>query len=225
MAFDASTDVYVNNTAVFDPACRQCPRLASFLIDVKNDHPDYHARPVPPFGDPDPDLLIVGLAPGMHGANATGRPFTGDFAGILLYNTLFKYGFSNKDTSTSSSDGLLLKGCRITNAVKCLPPQNKPTTGEIMMCNHFLRNEILGLKHGAIILALGNIAHTAVLKALKLKLQSCKFAHGAEHELPDSRLLIDSYHCSRYNTQTRRLTEEMFTAVFVRIRELMKSQA
>ena len=208
----------MNDTA-FDPACRRCSRLASFLAEVKNDYPGYHAQPVPPFGDPDPDLLIVGLAPGMHGANATGRPFTGDFAGIMLYNTLFKYGFSNKDTSTSRTDGLQLKGCRITNAVKCLPPRNKPTTGEISTCNYFLRNEILGLGPDAIILALGNIAHTSVLKALKLKLQSYKFAHNAEHHLPDGRLLIDSYHCSRYNTQTRRLTEEMFTAVFERIRQ------
>lgn len=208
----------MNNTA-FDSACRRCPRLATFLAEVKSDYPDYYAQPVPPFGDPDPGLLIVGLAPGMHGANATGRPFTGDFAGIMLYNTLFKYGFSNRDTSTSRTDGLQLKGCRITNAVKCLPPQNKPTTGEIATCNGFLRNEILGLGQDAIILALGNIAHTSVLKALKLKLKPYKFAHGAEHHLPDGRVLVDSYHCSRYNTQTRRLTEEMFTAVFDRIRQ------
>jgi len=211
------------NKKAFDPACRQCPRLASFLTDVKNEYPDYHAQPVPSFGVPDPDLLIVGLAPGMHGANATGRPFTGDFAGILLYNTLFKYGFSNQSTSTSGADGLKLNGCRITNAVKCLPPQNKPTTGEITMCNPYLRNEILGLKHRAIILALGTIAHNAVLKAMKLKIQPHKFAHGAEHHLPDGRLLIDSYHCSRYNTQTRRLTEEMFTTVFARICERIKA--
>jgi uracil-DNA glycosylase family 4 len=215
---DALLDVYVNKSTVFDPACRLCPRLASFLAEVKNEYPDYHARPVPPFGDPDPDLLIVGLAPGMHGANATGRPFTGDFAGILLYNTLFQYGFSNQNTSVSSTDGLRLKRCRITNAVKCLPPRNKPATSEITMCNHFLRNEILGLKPGAMILALGNIAHNAVLKAMKMKMQPYKFAHGAEHPLPEGRILIDSYHCSRYNTQTRRLTEEMFTAVFERIR-------
>ena len=202
----------------FDPACRRCPRLASFLTEVRKEYPDYHAQPVPPFGDPDPDLLIIGLAPGMHGANATGRPFTGDFAGIMLYNTLFKYGFSNQSTSTSRADGLQLMSCRITNAVKCLPPRNKPATCEITTCNHFLRHEISGLKQNAIILALGNIAHTAVLKALNLKIQPYKFVHGAEHLLPDGRRLVDSYHCSRYNTQTRRLTEAMFTKVFERIR-------
>jgi len=212
----------VNNKA-FDPACRQCPRLAAFLDEVKNNHPDYYAQPVPPFGDPDPDLLIVGLAPGMHGANATGRPFTGDFAGIMLYNTLFNHGFSNQSTSSSGTDGLQLSGCRITNAVKCLPPQNKPASGEITTCNHYLRYEILGLKENAIILALGNIAHTAVLKALKLKLQPYKFSHGAEHDLPEGRVLVDSYHCSRYNTQTRRLTEEMFTIVFEQIRKRIKT--
>lgn len=213
----------MNNTT-FDPACRQCPRLASYLTEIKEHYPGYHARPVPPFGDPDPGLLIVGLAPGLHGANATGRPFTGDFAGILLYNTLFKFGFSNKDTSVSRSDGLQLKGCRITNAVKCLPPRNKPAPDEITMCNHYLRNEILGLGPDAIILALGTIAHNAVLKAQQLTLQSCKFAHGAEHVLPDGRLLIDSYHCSRYNTQTRRLTEAMFSAVFKRICKLINNR-
>lgn len=222
MVFTASIENRVNST-LFNPACRQCPRLASFLDEVKLDYPDYFAQPVPPFGDPEPDLLIVGLAPGMHGANATGRPFTGDFAGIMLYNTLFKYGFSNQNTSTSRADGLQLRGCRITNAVKCLPPQNKPTGDEIKTCNHFLQNEILGLKQKAIILALGNIAHMAVLKAQKLKLQSYKFGHGAEHDLPDGRLLVDSYHCSRYNTQTRRLTEEMFNAVFKRIRLLINT--
>lgn len=207
------------NKTVFDPSCQRCPRLAAYLAGIRTDYPDYFAQPVPPFGDPDPDLLIVGLAPGLHGANATGRPFTGDFAGIMLYNTLFKCGFSNQATSVSRDDELRLTGCRITNAVKCVPPQNKPTTAEINMCNQFLHNEILALRHNTIILALGNIAHNAVLKALECKLQAFKFAHGAEHVLPDGRVLFDSYHCSRYNTQTRRLTEDMFTAVFARIRK------
>jgi len=211
------------NGPAFDPVCQRCPRLSAYLTEIKTVYPAYYAQPVPPFGDPDPDLLIVGLAPGLHGANATGRPFTGDFAGILLYNTLFKYGFSNQSSSVSRADKLHLSGCRITNAVKCVPPQNKPTTGEIITCNHFLYNEIHGLKPDTIILALGNIAHNAVLKAHKLKLQAYKFAHGAEHELPDGRLLVDSYHCSRYNTQTRRLTEEMFNAVFARIRERLNT--
>jgi uracil-DNA glycosylase len=207
------------NNPVFDPACRRCPRLSAYLTEIRSQYPAYFAQPVPAFGDHDPALLIVGLAPGLHGANATGRPFTGDFAGILLYNTLFKYGFSNQDSSSSRTDGLCLTGCRITNAVKCVPPQNKPTSGEITTCNRYLYNEILGLKPDAIILALGGVAHNAVLKALNLKIQAYKFAHGAEHDLPDNRLLVDSYHCSRYNTQTRRLTEKMFDTVFSRIRE------
>ena len=205
---------------VFDPDCRRCPRLASFLDKVKKDHPDYHARPVAPFGDANASLLIVGLAPGMHGANATGRPFTGDYAGILLYKTLYLYGYSNHPESTSRSDGLRLKGCRITNAVKCLPPQNKPETSEIQTCNQYLTAELATLKAGAVILALGTIAHNAVLRAVGLKQNGHRFGHGAEHELPGGLTLIDSYHCSRYNTQTKRLTERMFHDIFDRIAEL-----
>lgn len=206
----------------FDVNCRRCPRLADFLDDVRNDHPEYHARPVEPFGVDDPDLLIVGLAPGMHGANASGRPFTGDFAGILLYKTLFEMGFSNKPESVSRADGLQLHHCRITNAVKCLPPQNKPLPLEIATCNPYLKNEIASLKKGAIILALGTIAHTAVLRTQGLKLSAYPFGHGHQHALPTGHWLIDSYHCSRYNTQTRRLTEPMFKAVFEQARELLK---
>jgi uracil-DNA glycosylase family 4 len=198
----------------FDPDCRDCPRLADFLDQTRSDYPDYHARPVAPFGDPEARLLIVGLAPGMHGANATGRPFTGDYAGILLYRTLYDFGFSNRQESVSQNDGLTLTGCRITNAVKCLPPQNKPLTGEIRQCNAFLRQELSELPAGAVILALGKIAHDAVLRASDLRLSAHPFGHGRLH-LPDNGLtLIDSYHCSRYNTQTRRLTEEMFSDVF-----------
>ena len=204
----------------FDPDCRQCPRLAAFLDDVKADYPGYHARPVAPFGDPKAGLLIVGLAPGMHGANATGRPFTGDYAGILLYKTLYLYGYSNREESLSRDDGLRLTGCRITNAVKCLPPQNKPETSEIQTCNQYLAAELATLKEGAVILALGTIAHNAVLRAVGLKQNGTRFGHGAEHELPDGLTLIDSYHCSRYNTQTKRLTERMFHDVFDRIEEL-----
>lgn len=205
----------------FDPDCRRCPRLARFLDDVRAAHPDYHARPVAPFGATRPRLLIVGLAPGMHGANATGRPFTGDYAGILLYRTLHRFGFSNRPESVSRDDGLRLKGCRITNAVKCLPPQNKPTGAEVNACNDFLANELEGLAPGAIVLALGAVAHNAVLKSRRLPQSHYRFGHGAEHRLPDGRLLIDSYHCSRYNTQTRRLTEDMFEALFARIRALL----
>jgi len=203
----------------FDPDCRACPRLARFLDDVRASHPDYHARPVPAFGDPAPRLLIVGLAPGMHGANRSGRPFTGDYAGILLYATLHKFGYASAPESVSKDDGLRLTGCRITNAVKCLPPANKPEPAEIRACNAFLAAELAALPAGAGILALGQIAHQAVLRALDLKLRDHPFAHGADHRLPDGRRLVSSYHCSRYNTQTRRLTPEMFEAVFRQIQE------
>ncbi len=205
----------------FDGDCRACPRLAAFLDEVKAERPDYHARPVAPFGDPGARLLVVGLAPGMHGANRTGRPFTGDHAGILLYQTLHKYGFGTLPESLSADDSLELKDARITNAVKCLPPQNKPTGPEVKLCNPFLQAELGDLPEGAVILALGSLAHNAVLKSLGLKAAAYKFGHDVLHELPDGRWLLDSYHCSRYNTQTKRLTEPMFHAVFERARELL----
>lgn len=203
----------------FNTECRQCGRLASFLDEVSEKHPDYFAKPVPPFGDKKAQLLIVGLAPGLHGANATGRPFTGDYAGILLYETLYKYGYSNKPESVSAKDGLTLKNCRITNAVKCLPPQNKPTGEEINTCNLFLKEELTTLPNGAVILALGSIAHNSVVKALGLKLKTFPFGHNNTHVLDNDRVLIDSYHCSRYNTQTKRLTTQMFHDVFDNIRD------
>jgi uracil-DNA glycosylase family 4 len=207
--------------AIFDQDCRRCPRLSTFLDENKREYPDYHARPVAPFGDDDPALLIVGLAPGMHGANASGRPFTGDHAGILLYQTLFDYGFSTAPVSRSRQDGLKLLNCRITNAVKCLPPQNKPTGEEIKACNSFLKAELESLKEGACVLALGSIAHNAVLRALGLKSKEYIFKHNKLHKLPNHFSLIDSYHCSRYNTQTRRLTEPMFRAVFEKARAII----
>lgn len=206
---------------IFDLDCRQCQRLSDFLDDNKRDYPDYHARPVAPFGADDPSLLIVGLAPGMHGANATGRPFTGDHAGILLYQTLYDFDFTNQPVSTSSQDGLTLLDCRITNAVKCLPPQNKPTGEEIRTCNHFLQAELEALKAGACVIALGSIAHHAVLRAFSLKVKLFPFKHNMLHKLPNELSLIDSYHCSRYNTQTKRLTEPMFRAVFQQVRDLI----
>jgi uracil-DNA glycosylase family 4 len=214
----------MTESAAYDIACVRCPRLAAHLDAVRRDYPDYHARPVAPFGDADPDLLIVGLAPGMHGANATGRPFTGDHAGILLYETLYKYGYSNRPISRHRDDGLVLSGCRITNAVKCLPPENKPATAEITACNPFLRSELAALRPDTVILALGVIAHQAVLRALSLPVKECRFSHGAEHRLDGGRWLFDSYHCSRYNTQTRRLTEAMFHAVFAHIRARCRAQ-
>ncbi|PLX62509.1 uracil-DNA glycosylase [Sedimenticola selenatireducens] len=208
---------------MFDPDCRQCPRLAEFLDQVKADYPDYYARPVPPFGDPAARLLVVGLAPGMHGANASGRPFTGDYAGILLYETLHRFGFGSKPESLSAGDGLRLSDCRITNAVKCLPPQNKPIGSEINTCNQYLAEELKTVPQSGVVVALGLVAHNAVLKASGLKLGACKFAHAAHHHLPNGLQLIDSYHCSRYNTQTRRLTPEMFHAVFAHARAVLNA--
>ncbi|MEW5755314.1 MAG: uracil-DNA glycosylase [Pseudomonadota bacterium] len=209
---------------IFDAECSRCPRLSRFLKEVKREYPEYHAAPVAPFGVDKPGLLIVGLAPGMHGANATGRPFTGDYAGILLYRTLHKFGFSNRPESISRTDGLKLKNCRITNAVKCLPPQNKPVGAEVNECNDYLAHEIAGLPKGGVIIALGNIAHQAVLRAQGLKVGGFKFAHGAVHVLPDGRRLVDSYHCSRYNTQTKRLTDEMFEDVFRTAKKLLENK-
>jgi uracil-DNA glycosylase family 4 len=209
------------NPAIFDQQCRLCPRLASFLDEVKQKYPDYHARPVAPFGDNHARLLIVGLAPGMHGANATGRPFTGDYAGLLLYEALYEFGYSNQVLSESLHDGLVLKNCRISNAVKCLPPENKPTGDEIKQCNGFLAAELSTLPKGAVILALGTIAHQAVLKALGLKPNSAKFSHNAQHDLANGLTLVDSYHTSRYNVQTKRLTKAEFTEVFQHIGRLL----
>jgi uracil-DNA glycosylase family 4 len=206
----------------FSTDCVQCERLASFLADVRKDYPDYFARPVPAFGDDAARCCIVGLAPGMHGANASGRPFTGDHAGILLYQTLHKYGFASKPESVSATDELELIDCRITNAVKCLPPQNKPVAAEINTCNVWLSNELQVLPDDYVIIALGSIAHKAVIMALGLKQSEYSFGHGAEHQL-DRGVLIDSYHCSRYNTQTRRLTPEMFEAVFARAQDLLEN--
>ena len=206
-------------TLSYDQQCRRCPRLAGFLDEVKLEHPDYFCRPVPPFGDAQARLLIVGLAPGMHGANRSGRPFTGDYAGILLYQTLHKFGFASLPVSTSADDSLRLHGCRISNAVKCLPPQNKPETSEIKSCNPFLANELAKMPAGSIVLALGNVAHQAVLMARGVKRSAYTFAHAARHQLPGGITLFDSYHCSRYNTQTRRLTADMFESVFAQIRQ------
>jgi uracil-DNA glycosylase family 4 len=212
----------------FTVDCRDCSRLAGFLDEVKKRYPDYYARPVPAFGDVSPKVLIIGLAPGMHGANRTGRPFTGDYAGILLYQTLYKFGFATHEGSASANDNLELMRCRVTNAVKCLPPGNKPEPSEIRQCNRYLAEEISEFAaKGSALLALGAIAHQAVLMALGLKLKSYPFSHGAIHALPHEAAadnskstgltLYDSYHCSRYNTQTRRLTPDMFERVFARI--------
>ena len=207
--------------SAFDADCRRCERLAGFLDQVKSEYPDYFCRPVPPFGDPDPRLLVVGLAPGMHGANSTGRPFTGDHAGILLYQTLHKYGFASRPDSVAADDGLELIDCCITNAVKCLPPQNKPVGAEINQCREYLAAELQAFRPGGVVLALGSIAHKSVVAGFGLKQKEAVFAHAAEHAMPRGITLIDSYHCSRYNTQTRRLTTPMFEQVFARARALL----
>lgn len=208
---------------MFDIECRTCPRLASFLDEVKDKYPDYHARPVPPFGDQDARVLIVGLAPGMHGANATGRPFTGDHAGIILYETIHKYGFSSAPISISKDDGLILNNCRITNAVKCLPPQNKPIGSEINSCNAYLQKELDEMPDDSIIIALGSIAHNSVIKAFALRQKDFPFGHNRLHQIKPGLQLLDSYHCSRYNTNTRRLTPEMFEQVFAHAKQLLAS--
>lgn len=198
--------------------CKRCKRLAGFLQEVNTKYPDYFCQPVPAFGDPEARLLIVGLAPGLHGANATGRPFTGDQAGGLLFKTLYKFGFASATESLHVDDGLKLFNCRISNAVKCLPPQNKPTTKETYTCTkYFLRDELMALPQGAIILALGSIAHNAVLRAFGKTLAVYTFSHNALHDLENGYYLLDSYHCSRYNTQTKRLTEAMFDEVFLQL--------
>lgn len=209
----------------YDSTCRRCPRLAGFLDEVKSRHPTYFCKPVPPFGVEAPRLLIVGLAPGLNGANRTGRPFTGDFAGALLYSTLHKYGFATSpDPVTADNEtnlALNLIDCRISNAVKCLPPENKPTPEEIRVCNSFLAAELATTPSVRLIVALGQIAHQAVLRGVGLKQSALAFGHNAKHVLPDGRVLVDSYHCSRYNTQTRRLTEPGFHEVFDAIRKVI----
>jgi uracil-DNA glycosylase family 4 len=200
--------------ARFDAACRRCARLAAFLDQVRAEHPSYHCAPVPPFGDAAARLLVVGLAPGMHGANATGQPFTGDFAGILLYQTLHQFGFANLPDAVSAGSAMRLADCRITNAVKCLPPANRPTPAEAANCNGYLAADLATLPVGGAVLALGRIAHDAVLRALGERLSAHPFAHGARHAVAGGTLaLFDSYHCSRYNTNTRRLTDAMFRDV------------
>ena len=206
----------------FDPACQRCPRLVEFREESGRKFPGYHAAPVAAFGDADPRWLVVGLAPGMHGANRTGRPFTGDHAGILLYETLHAVGVSSAAVSESQNDGLQLRGVRITNAVKCLPPANKPTPAEARECNAWLKAEFEEHQNLRVILALGRIAHDAILDAVGESRGAYRFAHAAEHRLANDCWLIDSYHCSRYNTQTRRLTREMFLAVLQRAEALSR---
>jgi uracil-DNA glycosylase family 4 len=200
--------------------CPLCPRLVAFRQDLRREHPDWWNAPVHCFGDPAAWLAIVGLAPGMHGANRTGRPFTGDFAGVLLYRTLLKFGLASGAYEARVDDGLRLTGATIVNAVRCLPPQNKPTPQEIATCRPYYSLALDALKQARVLVALGQIAHQTVVRSAGGKLSDYKFGHLAEHCLPDGRLLLDSYHCSRYNQNTNRLTAAMFEAVFARAIEL-----
>lgn len=194
--------------------CPNCPRLAEFRRDNRARHPEFHNAPVASFGDAEARLLVVGLAPGLKGANWSGRPFTGDAAGDLLYPALIAAGFARGRYAARPDDGLRLIGCRITNAVKCVPPENKPTGAEIATCRRaFLEPEFAGLARLQAVLALGRVAHDTVLAARGLRPAHYRFAHAARHPLPDGLLLADSYHCSRYNVNTRRLTPAMFQAV------------
>jgi uracil-DNA glycosylase family 4 len=196
--------------------CPLCPRLVAFRHDCRAEHPDWWNAPVPAFGDPEAWLAIVGLAPGKHGANRTGRPFTGDFAGELLYATLLKLGLAEGEYRADPADGLRLNGAIILNAVKCLPPGNKPEPSEIATCHHFLEAGLAALPRVRVLIALGQIAHKSAARALGLPPSATKFAHAAEHVAPDGRILLSSYHCSRYNQNTRRLDAAMFESVFER---------
>lgn len=196
--------------------CPRCPRLVAFREELRVAHPDWWNAPVNAFGDPAAWLAIIGLAPGKHGANRTGRPFTGDFAGELLFATLADHGLAHGSYQATPEDDLRLDGAIIINAVKCLPPQNKPTPEEIRTCRPFLEGQLGVLPNVRVVVALGQIAHQSAVKVLGGRLPKAKFGHLAEHVMPDGRVLLDSYHCSRYNQNTGRLTAAMFAAVFAR---------
>lgn len=204
--------------------CDRCPRLREFLLGLRDRYPDYYNAPVPSFGDPDPKLLIIGLAPGMHGANQTGRPFTGDWAGDLLYSAIDRYGFSRGTYGARADDGLELMGAMITNAVRCLPPQNKPVGAECTNCRPFLTDQISSLPSLRALLCLGKVSHDNTVRALGLRLKDFPFGHAVRYEVSDKLTLFSSYHCSRYNTNTKRLTEKMFMDVFAHIRLYLDNQ-
>ena len=211
--------------ATYDPNCTRCPRLASYLAESHGRYPTYWCRPVPSFGAAAPRIVIIGLAPGLHGANRTARPFTGDHAGVLLYETLHELGLATQSTSVAADDPLQLVHARIVNAVKCSPPENKPLPEEVRRCNDFMMLELERLTSARVYVALGRIAHDALLVAKGRKRSQFQFGHAAEHVLDETHHLIDSYHCSRYNTQTRRLTAQMFRAVLERACELAEVRA
>ncbi|MEK6746708.1 MAG: uracil-DNA glycosylase [Pseudomonadota bacterium] len=201
-----------------DSDCQICPRLCSFRNQNKEQYPSFFNAPVPSFGSLDAQFLVVGLAPGLKGANQTGRPFTGDYAGLILYHSLQKYGFARGEYKERADDGFTLINCRVTNAVRCVPQENKPELSEINQCNNFLKAEIAVIKNLKIILSLGLVSHNAVLKAFGYKASFAKFVHGAEHQINNKITLLNSYHTSRYNMNTGRLTQEMFDNVVEKVR-------
>ena len=222
---DSSGCFVVEGPAQPSEDCALCPRLAGFRAQNRESYPGFFNAPVPSFGSIQAELVVVGMAPGLKGANRTGRPFTGDHAGILLYQTLLRYGFAAGEYRAEITDGLSLLNCRITNAVRCVPPMNLPEPGEVTTCNQFLRNELAGLPNLKVALALGVLAHAAVLKACGIPPTRIRFQHGKIHRLPDGLMLVDSYHVSRYNTNTGRLTEAMFEEVVASIsKELSKAE-
>jgi len=223
MPFASPADLSPIPRAEAPRECPLCPRLVAFRNECRAEHPDWWNAPVPAFGDPEAWLAIVGLAPGKHGANRTGRPFTGDASGPLLYDTLAKFGLASGSYEAKPDDTLQLHGAIIINAVKCLPPENKPTPEEIRTCRPFLERQAAALPNARIFIALGQIAHQSAVKILGGRLPKAPFGHLAEHRMPDGRILIDSYHCSRYNQNTGRLTAAIFEAVFARALEIRNS--
>ncbi len=205
--------------------CPLCPRLVGYRSQNQTAHPGWHNAPVPSFGSLESEILIVGLAPGVSGANRTGRPFTGDHAGKLLYGTLLRLGLATGGYAEAADDDLRLAGCRITNAVRCAPPANLPVPEEIKTCNRFLLGELQEMTRLRAVLALGVVAHTAVLRAAGMPLGRMRFRHGAIHELPDGLLIADSFHVSRYNTNTGRLDEAMFQDVILALRRRLEEAA
>ena len=204
-----------------DYNCARCPRLRAFILENREKYPDFFNGPVPSFGDPDAECLIIGLAPGLKGANATGRPFTGDYAGDLLYKAIGEFGFSNGKYNGHAKDGLVLHRTMITNAVRCVPPQNKPVGQEINPCRDYLLGQIAELPKLKALLCLGKISHDSTIRSLGLKLKDYPFGHNVAYDIGDGRRLFSSYHCSRYNTNTKRLTEEMFFDVFREIKTFL----
>ena len=202
--------------------CPLCPRLVEYRMANRAAHPEWFNAPVPSFGPPDAPLLIVGMAPGVKGANRTGRPFTGDHAGLLLYETLLRFGLATGSYRAEPGDGLTLRNCRIVNAVRCVPPANLPEPAEVSACNRFLTAELGGMPSLRAVLALGVLAHAAVLKACGIPPSRLRFRHGDIHTLPDGLLLANSYHVSRYNTNTRKLTPEMFEQVILAIQQRLE---